>query len=167
MELWDAYDRAGNPTGAVLVRGEPVPNGIYHLVCCMVIRHVDGDFLLMRRSPEKEVYPNIWEIGAGGSVLQGETPEVCALREVAEETGLCGGKLFPMSRYVEDATQTIYQGFLYETSEPKDSVKLQPGETSDYRWLTKAEFLDFFASDACIERFKIRLKTYVDNLRTE
>ena len=31
-ELWDAYDRDGNPLGFDLVRGEPLPEGAYHLV---------------------------------------------------------------------------------------------------------------------------------------
>ena len=91
MELWDAYDRDGNKTGETLVRGEPVPEGRYHLVSCIVVRHMDGDFLLMRRAPEKKHYPNIWEIGAGGSVVQGETPEESAHRELEEETGIESG----------------------------------------------------------------------------
>ena len=82
MELWDAYDRQGNKTGETLVRGEPIPPGRYHLVSCVVVRHRDGDFLLMRRSPEKEVYPNVLEIGAGGSALQGESALDCARREL-------------------------------------------------------------------------------------
>lgn len=33
MELWDAYDRELNKLGGVtLVRGEKVPDGMYHLV---------------------------------------------------------------------------------------------------------------------------------------
>ena len=33
MELWDAYDRDEKRTGGELVRGEPIPDGLYHLVC--------------------------------------------------------------------------------------------------------------------------------------
>jgi len=165
MELWDAYDKNGKRTGETLVRGKPIPAGRYHLVCCMVIRHADGDFLLMQRAPEKEIYPNIWEIGAGGSALRGETAEVCALREVEEETGLTGGILQPMNRYVEEETQTIYEGFLYLTNAPKQTVRLQPGETAAYRWLSPKEFVAFFDSDHCIERFRIRLNEYVRTIR--
>ena len=98
MELWDAYDRDGNKTGETLVRGEPIPPGRYHLVSDIVVRHVDGDYLLMRRSPEKEHYPNIWEIGAGGSVVQGETSEQSAHRELEEETGIARGQWSYMGR---------------------------------------------------------------------
>ena len=33
MELWDAYTRDGKLTDQVLVRDEPVPEGLYHLTC--------------------------------------------------------------------------------------------------------------------------------------
>lgn len=51
MELWDAYDRHGNKLpGVTLRRGEPVPEGMYHLVSEVLVRHTDGSFLLMRRA---------------------------------------------------------------------------------------------------------------------
>jgi len=134
MELWDVYDRNGTQVDGVLVRGEPIPKGLYHLVSCIVVRHLDGDFLLMKRSPEKKHYPNIWEIGAGGSVVQGERAEESAHRELEEETGITGGIWTSMGRYVEK--DTIYEGFLCITDMPKNKVRLQKGETVDYRWET-------------------------------
>ena len=163
MELWDAYDNMGNKTGETLVRGEPIPKGLYHLVSCIVVRHADGDFLLMRRAPEKEHYPNIWEIGAGGSVVQGETAEISARRELEEETGISRGQWSYLGRYVE--WDTIYEGFLCVSDWPKDQIRLQAGETVDYRWLSREGFIRFFDSDDCIQRFKNRLGGYVDTLR--
>lgn len=163
MELWDVYDKNGIKQPGVLVRGEPIPAGQYHLVSCIVVRHVDGDFLLMKRSPTKEHFPNIWEIGAGGSVVCGETAEESACRELEEETGISRGNWSYLGRYV--GRDTIYEGYLCVTDQPKDAVRLQEGETVDYRWLTRAEFLAFFDSDQCIERFKRRLGAYVDTLR--
>lgn len=39
MELWDAYTRDGQPTGDLLVRGEKIPQGLYHIVCEVLVRH--------------------------------------------------------------------------------------------------------------------------------
>jgi len=57
MELWDAYDRNENKLDFDLIRGEPIPAGAYHLVCDTVVRHVDGDYLIMRRDLNKTAYP--------------------------------------------------------------------------------------------------------------
>ena len=163
MELWDAYDRNGRRTGETLVRGKPIPEGRYHLVSCVTVRHRDGSFLLMRRSPDKPNWPNIWEIGAGGSALKGETAEECARRELYEETGISCGNLTYLGRYREGVH--IYEGFLCVTDHPKDQIRLQKGENVDYRWLTVPEFLEFFDSDQCIEKFKRRLGSYVSQFR--
>ena len=80
IEYWDARDRQGRRTGETLIRGETIPKGRYHMVCCVTVRHRDGSFLLLRRSPNKESWPNIWEIGAGGSALAGESAVNCAER---------------------------------------------------------------------------------------
>jgi len=43
MEIWDAYTREGKPTGKTLVRGEAISDGLYHMVCEVLVRHKDGD----------------------------------------------------------------------------------------------------------------------------
>ena len=48
MEIWDGYLKDGTPANQDLVRGEPIPNGLYHLVSEILIRHTDGDYLLMK-----------------------------------------------------------------------------------------------------------------------
>ena len=54
MELWDAYDEKLNKIeGMTLVRGEEVPDGVFHLVCEIIVRHTDGTYLLMQRDPQK------------------------------------------------------------------------------------------------------------------
>ena len=165
MELWDAYNEKGERVPGTLVRGEPVPKGLYHLVCCILVRHTDGSFLLMRRSPEKESYPNIWEIGAGGSALQGETALEAARRELREETGIDRGTFQPISRSWDHQEGFFYEGFLCQTDYPKDQIRLQAGETCDFRWLSLPDFLEFFDSDDCLERMRSRLAAFVDTLR--
>ena len=85
-ELWDAYDREGNLLGFDLVRGEPLPEGAYHLVAEVLAVANDGRVLLTRRHPDKR-WGGLWEY-TGGSVLKGETPVQGALRELREETGI-------------------------------------------------------------------------------
>ena len=51
MEIWDGYCRDGSPAGVELVRGEPVPEGLYHLVCEIIVEYRDGSILAMQRDP--------------------------------------------------------------------------------------------------------------------
>lgn len=68
MELWDAYDDRLRPIeGVTLVRGEPVPEGMFHLVCEVAVRRREGNWLLMKRAPEKP-------LGVCGSSPPGARP---------------------------------------------------------------------------------------------
>ena len=54
MELWDAYDNDFKiMKGITIVRGEPVPQGLFHLVCDVLVKHADGSYLLMQRDLRK------------------------------------------------------------------------------------------------------------------
>ena len=43
-ELWDAYDKEGNKLGFDLVRGEPIPDGVYNLVVQVFAVSADGKY---------------------------------------------------------------------------------------------------------------------------
>ena len=167
MELWDAYEADGTLAGFNLIRGEKITAGYFHMVCEAVIQHVDGDYLLMQRSFEKEVYPGAWEIGAGGSALKGEDKLQAVLREVREETGIDTGELEEIYQLVREKQQAIYYGYLLKTDYAKDAIKLQEGETIDYKWLTKEEFISFFDMNREIPSLRERLKDWVDSIRNE
>jgi len=50
VEIWDAYDRQFNKIENIkLVRGQAIPDGVYHLVCEIIVKHTDGTYLLMQR----------------------------------------------------------------------------------------------------------------------
>ena len=57
-----------------------------HTTLCYICR--DGRVLMLHRvKKENDLNKDKW-IGLGGKFLEGETPEMCLLREVKEETGL-------------------------------------------------------------------------------
>ena len=161
MEMWDAYLQDGTKAGMDLVRGEPVPEGLYHLVSEVLVRHEEGDYLLMQRSFDKPNYPGFWEATAGGSALKGEEALSCAIRETREDTGVAHGKMVPIGIY--SSHDTHYQSFLCVTDAAKDSVTCQQGETMGYRWLTEAEFMVFVQSDM-IPMQKKRLMPWLEKM---
>lgn len=159
MEIWDAYDRDFNRIeGMTLVRGEPIPDGAYHLVCDILVRHADGSYLLMRRDPRKH-YGGMWEASAGGSALRGETPLACALRELREETGIEAEGLTEVGRVCEGHAH--YVEFLCETDWPKSAVTLQAGETDAYRWVSR-EALLAMKSDELVTK---RMQGFIEELK--
>ena len=154
MELWDAYNAAGAIIPRVtLVRGEPIPDSWFHLVCDILVRHTDGSFLLMRRAKEKH-FGGLWEATAGGSAIKGETPLACAKRELFEETGIRTDNLTEIGRVLHEGHRTYYVMFLCVTDCEKNSVVLQKGETDAYRWVSEAQLLNMTPDELCTTRMQ-------------
>ena len=146
-EIWDAYDKEFNRIEDVkLIRGEVVPAGMYHLVCDIIVKHVDGTYLLMQRAYEKHC-GGMWELTAGGSALEGETPLECAVRELKEETGIVSCDLQELGRLVHDGHRSLYVEYLCITDWDKNAVSLQKGETIDYKWVDKNVLLAMGEND--------------------
>ena len=166
MEIWDLYDEQGRKTGETWERSRAreIPDGRYHIVCDILIRHRDGDFLLTRRDPNKEVYPGCLEASAGGSALAGETPEQAARREMLEETGLTAEKLELIGTTRRPKSHSVIYAFLARVSCEKDSVRLQEGETVDYRWVDTPTFLSGIKEEPVLKIQYPRYKPYLDTL---
>ncbi len=152
MELWDAYDINFNKIdGITLTRGQAIPQGIFHLVCDVIVRHTDGTYLLMQRDPRKH-YGLMWEATAGGSAFKGENPLECAKRELREETGVVADNLVEVGR--ETNNNSFYVEFLCVTDCPKNSIALQEGETVAYKWVTRKQLLNMTAEHLVTERMQ-------------
>jgi len=161
MEIWDAYDKNFEKIeGVTLVRGEKIPEGMYHLVSDVIVRHTDGTYLLMQRDSKKH-FGGMWEATAGGSALQREDPLDCAIRELGEETGIESENLMEVGRVVNDDDRTIYVEFLCVTNCAKDSIILQDGETSAYKWVTVGELISMKKEELVTER----MQRFVDELK--
>ena len=156
-ELWDAYDREGNLLGFDLVRGKPLPEGVYHLVVEVLAVTNDGQVLLTKRHPDK-AWGGLWEY-TGGSVLKGETPVQGALRELREETGIAvsAQDLHPV--YVDTWPETagmgagssIYHSFVTFFDPAEQTIRLQEGETVDYKLLPYESFKQFLLEDRFVD----------------
>ena len=147
MELWDAYTKDEQLTGKTLVRGEEIPTGYYHLVCEVLVRHVDGSYLCMKRSVKKPNYGGWFEATAGGSALAGEDKLQCVARELKEETGLDGKAFQEVGRFVVEKNHAIFYTFVCKVDCEKDAVQLQEGETEGYCWMSEEEFIRFVNSE--------------------
>lgn len=152
LEKWDAYDENLNKiSGMTLIRGEKIPEGMFHLVSDILVRHADGSYLLMQRDRRKH-FGGMWEATAGGSALAGESPLECAARELWEETGIKPDNLVEVGRTKNGST--LYVEHLCVTECPKDSVRLQEGETTAYKWVSRLELLEMKKDELVTERMQ-------------
>lgn len=162
MELWDAYTHDGVKTKDTLVRGEPIPEGLYHLVCEVLVRHVDGDYLCMIRFREKPNYPLYPECTAGGSALMGEDSLGCIRRELREETGIEWDAFAWIGSSVREQDGAIFHSYYAEVDWPKDRIRLQEGETEGFEWLSEAQFAELVNSGRMIPEQFERMKGYYE-----
>ena len=154
MEVWDAYNKEFEKLeGMTLIRGETIPDGVYHLVSDVIVRHADGTYLLMQRDSRKH-FGGMWEATAGGSALTREGPLACAIRELREETGIESEALTEVGRVVNDHNHTLYVEFLCVTDCEKEQVTLQEGETSAFMWVTKDELVSMKKDELVTERMQ-------------
>ena len=164
MEIWDLYDEHGRKTGETWERSRAreIPDGRYHIVCDVLIRHRDGEYLLMHRDPEKDVYPDCLEASAGGSALAGETPEEAARREMKEETGLEAETLELIGQTLNPRGHSLIYAYLAEVSCRKDSIRFQAGETVGYQWVTSRVLLRMVREEPVLKIQYPRYKPYLD-----
>lgn len=161
-EIWDAYYPDETLAGVDLIRGQHIPSEYRHAVSDVFVIHKDGSILLMQRDFSKPNYPGFWESGAGGSVLKGENFEEAAKRELKEETGIIAENL--VEKYSIVTYDTIYKGYVCITDAPKNSIKLQEGETIAYKWVEMTEFLKIFESEQIPSSLRERWRGFINKL---
>lgn len=162
MEIWDGYRADGSLAGIDLVRGEPIPDGIFFMTVEILVRHIDGDYLLMQRDLTKPAFPGYLEASAGGAAQKGESPYTAAMRELREETGIIAASLEPIANMIYH--KMLNYQYLCVTDCDKNSVTLQEGETVGYRWVSEREFVEFVNSDKMIPTQKERYTDYFRKL---
>lgn len=137
-ELWDLLDAERSLTGKTLERGEPIPEGCYHIVVDIWTMLPDGRLMLTKRHPEKKGYPGMWE-GTAGSVVAGESSLRGAIRELGEETGLTAKPEQLILLASEQTACDFLDSYLFLCPDAEPKPVLQPEEVVDYTFITLGE----------------------------
>ena len=109
-----------------------------------------GRLLIQQRTPEKLLFPNLWDVSVGGGVDAGETSRQGAEREFREELGffLDLGGLRPSVTVNFDGG---FDDFYILTRDlPLEKLTLQKEEVRAVRWASLGEILDLLAQGAFI-----------------
>lgn len=163
MELWDIYDIHRTKTGRTATRGDIMGSGDYHMVVAACIFNERGRLLIQQRQPFKEGFPNLWDVTAAGSALQGETSQQAMERELREELGLA----LDLSKIRPNLTMNFDRGFedfyLLERDVDTAALHLQPEEVQAVKWATLDEILTMIDAGTFIPYYKSLIQLFFDS----
>ena len=129
----------------VLPRRDIRRRNLLHRVTSVLVFHPDGRVFVHRRTPTKDVYPELFDVMVGGTVVSGENYSANTCREVAEELGVRGVPLFELfgHRFRDDDVNNLIRvyGCLYD-----GPFTLQPEEVVEGFWATLEEATDMVIS---------------------
>lgn len=152
-EFFDVLTEKGQYTGNVETREQCHKQGLWHKAVVVFIINSKKQVLLQRRSPNKKMWPNMWDITAGGHVLAGEFGFQAIIREAKEELGLDLNK--NDMTFIGSSISTNIKGdiinnhfneyYIARKDIDETELKLQEEEVSEVKWIDK---------DAIIEKIK-------------
>ncbi len=121
-----------------LPRAEIRRRNLLHRVTGTFVFHPDGRVFVHQRTAGKDVYPGMFDVMVGGTVVSGEGFTANACRELAEELGVRGVPIYELfgHRYRDGSTNSLIRVFacLYE-----GPMTFQPEEVATGFWATFAQ----------------------------
>ena len=145
MEKRDLYDKDRKLTGEFIYKGEPVPEGKYIIVILVMIQNSKGEFLIQKRSKQKDGK----YAATGGHVKTGQTSVEGMIDEIQEEIGLevKPEELELLYSAREDEAQVFFDlYYMKKDIEIKDLV-LQEEEVESVEWKTIEEIDELIKQD--------------------
>ena len=120
----------------------------------------NGRLLLLRRRPDLDLWPGLWDL-PGGGVAPNETLEEALVREVREETGfnVRVGRVLDVSfQWVQVRAEPQFPSVVpcYRCSTASRATpRLDPSEHTEFAWVTKQELRDL----AAVPRLRNAMRT--------
>jgi isopentenyldiphosphate isomerase len=155
-EWLDEVDETGTPTGRRVPRKQAHREGIRHRTSHVWIFRTHGgreEILLQKRSPEKDSFPNCYDISSAGHIPAGLGFRESARKELEEELGVtaadedlhyCGRKSFQYDGtfYGEPFHDRQVTAIYYLVDDrPAEDFRIQRSELSEVRWFGLDECL--------------------------
>lgn len=149
-EMFDVLDEKGKYIGKIESREKCHKEGLWHKAVVVYIINSKKQVLLQKRSPNKKLWPNMWDVTAGGHVLAGEFGFEAIIREAQEELGI---NLDPKEiTFIGSAISSNIKGDIvnrhfneyYIVHKDIDETKLilQKEEVAEVKWIDKEEIID-------------------------
>ena len=145
-EMVDIYNPdTMKKTGEIIDKLAAHRLGIWHSSIHLIIMNKDKTkVLFQKRSSNKDLYPNKWDISVGGHIMSKESDIEAAKRELKEELGIESNDIKFIKKYKEELnnngvdSKEIVSIFIMYLDNNKE-FKLQKEEVGNVKWFTKVE----------------------------
>lgn len=148
-EKFDVLNEFGEFTGRIATREECHKEGLWHRAVYAFVIDDNKNILLQRRSSNKKLWPNMWDVTVGGHVDSGEFGRQALIREAKEELGIDIND--NDIKYLISSTSINEQGdiinkhynecYLITKSINISDITIQENEVSEVRYFSKDEVL--------------------------
>lgn len=149
-ELFDVLNEKGQYTGKIENRKKCHRDGLWHKAVVVFIINSKGQVLLQKRSANKRMWPNMWDVTAGGHVSAGEFGFQAIIRETKEELGIELNK--EEITFIGSTISTNCKGdiisnhfnecYIVNKDIDETKLKLQIEEVSEVKWINRNEIIE-------------------------
>lgn len=154
-EFFDVLNERGEYINKVESRNKCHKEGLYHKAVAVFIVNSKNQVLLQKRSSKKKMWPNMWDITAGGHVLAGEFGFEAIIREIDEELGIKIDKndiTFIGASTSENVKGDIInkhfnEFYIINKDINISEITLQLEEVSEVSWFEKEEIMKIIQND--------------------
>jgi len=145
MEKRDLYDKNRNLTGEEIYKGDTIPEGKYIIVILVMIQNSKGEFLIQKRSKQKDGK----YAATGGHVKTGQTSVEGMLEEIQEELGLTvqPEELELLYSAREDEHDVFFDLYYMKKDIDLSELVLQEEEVELVQWNTIEEIDELIKND--------------------
>lgn len=149
-EFFDVLNEKGNFTGKSESREKCHKEGLWHKAVVVFIINSKNQVLLQRRSPNKRMWPNMWDVTAGGHVLAGEFGFEAIIREAKEELGIelsknemtFLGSSISTNNKGDIVNKHFNEYYIVNKDLDETTLTLQKEEVSEVKWINKNDIIE-------------------------
>lgn len=163
MEYFDVLDRNGELKGKILPKGAELGENEYDLGVHVYIYNEKGEYLLQKRTQDKEFRPGAWETHMG-HVISGETSKQAMVREIKEEIGLDIEDIHFIKRFRWEKFNHFIDLFAVKADIDLKEIQIGKDEVDDVKFFSKEEMFEFISEmDYRPDEYRIILREFIMN----